>query len=121
MSMKTQNQTHGYQVLVQTADSYVMQCLCCTKIEVKYKNIMLAFEWADLVTFLQRLNLAPPNELCYLVEIVNMQCYPALKVGVSSSGIFLTINELDEFKNLLTTACERMDLELIFRNTIMDN
>lgn len=82
---------------------------------------MLVFTWSDLVLFLKRLNSSPPNEPHYVIEIVDMRSVPSIKIGFSASGIFLELNELEELKQLLTKACQRIDLESIFRNTITNN
>lgn len=116
-----QKQIHGHRVLIQDADSYITQCNCCNEIQLKYKNIMLVFTWADLVTFLKRLNDAPPNEPYYVIEIVDMRSVPSLRFGFSASGMFLSFNEIEELKAFISIACERMDLESIFRNTISNN
>ncbi|MEA5460910.1 DUF6686 family protein [Arcicella sp. LKC2W] len=119
--MKTQENTHTHTILVQNAESYITQCNCCNEIQLKYKNIMLVFNWSDLVGFLQRLSDVPPNEKYYVIEIVDMRSIPSLRFGFSASGIFLTFNEIEELQGLISAACERMNLGLFFRNSISDN
>ncbi|PWK20056.1 hypothetical protein LV89_03866 [Arcicella aurantiaca] len=110
-----------YKILIQTQNACVSQCHCCTQLQVQYKNVMICFEWKDLIGFLQRLDELPPNELYYIINIIDLRCYPAVNLGVSASAMCLTFSEVEEFRAILSRACLKMDLEMIFRKSIHNN
>ena len=117
--MKAHNS--NYKILAQSSNACVSQCSCCTQIQVQYKNVMLCFEWKDLIGFIQRLNNLPANQAYYIVNLIDLRCYPAVNLGVSASAICLIDSEVEELSAILSSACERMDLEVIFKNTIHYN
>jgi hypothetical protein len=110
-----------YHILIQTKNACVSQCHCCTQLRVQYKNVMMCFEWKDFLGFLQRLNELSPQHPYYIINIIDLRCYPAVNLGVSASAMCLIFDELEELREVLTRACNKMDLELIFRKSIHNN
>ncbi|WP_026995740.1 DUF6686 family protein [Flectobacillus major] len=110
-----------HKILVNTTNGFVSQCTCCTDVQVQYKNILLAFEWANLMVFLKRLNDAPTGESYYIVELLHSKEDSRSVTQVAAAGIYLSSSEIIEFRNMLTLACQRLDLDLIFRNSINPN
>jgi hypothetical protein len=111
----------NYKILAQSPNACVLQCSCCTQIQVQYKNVMICFEWKDLIGFIQRLDNLPPNHPYYIVNLIDLRCYPMLKFGVSTSAICLIEKELEELSTILSLAYGRMDLGIIFQKSLHNN
>lgn len=110
-----------HKILVQTEFSCISQCNCCTEIQIQYKNILLALDWKSLVTFIKRLDDAPESNNYYIIETSSQRDKNPSHSDFAATGMFLTVEEAKEFRHLLHLACERVDLEMIFRNTIHAN
>ncbi len=117
--MKETQQKHI--ILIETDNASAWQCKCCNEIQIQFKNTLMTFEWLSMIRFLKRLNEAPHAEKFYVIELCNLRDIPSIQTDVFSSGICLSNTEMKEFLFVLHTACERIDLELIFRNTLHNN
>lgn len=111
----------NYKILAQSPNACVSQCSCCTQIQVQYKNVLMCFEWKDLIGFIQRLDNLPENHPYYIINLIDLRCYPTVNLGMSASAICLIDKEVEELSTILSLACERLDLGIIFQRSMHNN
>lgn len=109
-----------YKILAQSANACVLQCKCCTQIQIQYKNIIVCLDWKDMITLIQKLHDLPPHSH-YVINLIDLRETSLIKMGIDASGMFLTDNELDELIEILEASCNQVDLESIFKNSIHFN
>lgn len=104
-------ETSSKYVLINEADLYLGQCLCCGEIELQFKGLAMALTMTDLYGLIDRLDRLPLSAL-YLVGLLDVR-ETTVRVGFQSIGLQLTGAERERLLIALHYACMQLDSDLL--------